>query len=157
VAEKAASARQSRIASSVAAIARATQRVMLPLRFVSNRTGAERNLGWLIPIAPYKSGAPSQCQSLVEAFDNEVTILLLVSPARCSAEIPPEASRAAFGLVAGRSLGNYAVRSGVSRNTVRNQLATVLDWMGIRRRTELEATIVAALAAVGGRLHGRRG
>ena len=37
---------------------------------------------------------------------------------------------------------------GVSRNTVRNQLAAVFDKMGTRRRTELVATIVNALGPV---------
>ena len=85
-----------------------------------------------------------------------MTILLLVSPVRRSADIPADAIQAAFGLspaearlasalVAGGSLGDYAAGTGVSRNTVRNQLAAVFDQMGTRRRTELVATIVDAL------------
>ena len=143
------------LSASVVAIARATQRAMLPLRLVSNRTGAPY-LAWLIPIAPPNNGAPSQRQSLVDAFDDELTILLLVSPVRRSADIPADAIQAAFGLspaearlasalVAGGSLGDYAAGTGVSRNTVRNQLAAVFDQMGTRRRTELVATIVDAL------------
>jgi DNA-binding CsgD family transcriptional regulator len=155
------------LSGSVSAIARSTQRAMLPLRLVSSRTGAAY-LAWLIPIAPPKKGAPSQRQSLVGAFDNELTILMLVSPQRSSMEIPPEAIQAAFGLsaaearlasalVAGCSLGDHAVRAGVSRNTVRNQLAAVFDQMGTRRRTELVATIVNALGPAGGRSKGRGG
>jgi DNA-binding CsgD family transcriptional regulator len=143
------------LSASVAAIACTPQRAILPLRLVSNQTGA-LYLAWLIPIAPPRNGAPSQRQSLVEAFDNDLTILLLVSPVRCSADIPADAIRAAFGLspaearlasalVAGGSLGAYAAGTGVSRNTVRNQLAAVFDQMGTRRRTELVATIVDAL------------
>jgi DNA-binding CsgD family transcriptional regulator len=146
------------LSTSVAANACAKQRATLPLRLVSNRTGAPY-LVWVIPIAPPTNGAPSQRQSLADAFDGEVTILLLVSPVMRSEEIPPEAIQAAFDLspaearlasvlAAGRSLGDYAARAGVSRNTVRNQLAAVFDKMGTRRRTELVATIVNALGPV---------
>ena len=149
------------LSTSVAANACAKQRAMLPLRLVSNRTGAPY-LAWVIPIASSRNGAPSQRQSLAEAFDGEPTILLLVSPVMRSVEIPPEAIQAAFGLspaearlasalAAGRSLGDYAAQAGVSRNTVRNQLAAVFDKMGMRRRTELVATVVNALGPVGAR------
>jgi DNA-binding CsgD family transcriptional regulator len=60
-------------------------------------------------------------------------------------------ARLASALVAGHSLGDYAAQAGVSRNTVRNQLAAVFDKMGMRRRTELVATIVDALGPVGTR------
>lgn len=147
------------LSASVTAIA-SEQRVMLPLRLVSNRTGAPY-LAWLIPIASAENAAPSQRQSLVEAMGNGPTILLLVSPARGPAEFPPEAIQAAFGLsaaearlvsalVAGRSLGEYADRTGVSRSTVRNQLGAVFDRMGIKRRTDLVAAIVYALGPTGG-------
>jgi DNA-binding CsgD family transcriptional regulator/PAS domain-containing protein len=153
------------LSASVAGNTCATRRAILPMRLMSNRTGAPY-LAWLIPIAPPKNGAPSQRQSLVEAIDDELTILLLVSPVMRSAEIPPEAIQAAFGLSAaearlasalagGRSLGDYAAQAGVSRNTVRNQLAAVFDKMGMRRGTELVATIVGALAPVGGHPNGQ--
>jgi DNA-binding CsgD family transcriptional regulator len=136
------------------------------MRLVSDRTGAPY-LAWLIPIAPAKSGPPSHRQSLVETFDYELMILLLVSPARRSAEIPAEAIQAAFSLsaaearlasalLAGRSLGAYAAGTGVARNTVRNQLAAVFDRMRARRGTELVAIIVHALGPVGARTSGRR-
>jgi len=143
------------LSAGIASIAEAANRPMLPLRLVSNRTG-NPYLAWLIPIAPPRIGPPSRRLSLVDRFDNELTILMLVSPARRSADIPAEAIRAAFSLsgaearlasalVAGRSLGDYAAATGVSRHTVRNQLAAVFDRMGTRRRTELVATIVDAL------------
>lgn len=143
------------LSASVAAIACATQRAILPLRLASNRTGAPY-LVWLILIAQPKNEAASQHQSLVEDIGNELKILLLVSPVRRSVEIPPEAIQAAFGLssaearlasalVAGCSPGDYAARTGVSRNTVRNQLIAVFDQMGTRRLTELVARIVDAL------------
>jgi DNA-binding CsgD family transcriptional regulator len=142
------------LSARVTTIACATQRAILPLRLASNRTGAPY-LAWLIPIGP-KNEAPSQHQSLVEDIGDELKILLLVSPVRRSVEIPPEAIQAAFGLssaearlasalVAGCSPGDYAARTGVSRNTVRNQLIAVFDQMGTRRLTELVARIVDAL------------
>ena len=144
------------VSAGVTAIACATQqRAILPLRLGSSRTGAPY-LAWLIPIAPPRNGAQRQHQSLVEHFANDLTILLLVLPVRRSVEIPPETIQAAFGLssaqarlasalVAGCTLGDYATRTGVSRNTVRNQLIAVFDQMGTRRLTELVAIIVDAL------------
>ena len=157
------------LSASVTEIACATQRAILPLRLASNRTGAPY-LAWLIPIGSpnNKNEAPSQHQSLVEDIGKKLKILLLVSPVRRSVEIPPEAIQAAFGLsaaearlasalVAGCTLGDYAARTGVSRNTVRNQLIAVFDQMGTRRLTELVATIVDALGPVAGRANGHRG
>ena len=146
--------------ASVTAIACASQRAILPLRLASNRTGATY-LAWLMPIAPPTNEARSQHQSLVENIGNERKILLLVLPVRRSVEIPPEAIRAAFGLssaearlasalVAGCTIGDYAAKTGVSRNTVRNQLIAVFDQMGTRRLTELVATIVDALGPFSG-------
>src|SRR5262245_36830998 len=154
------------LSASVTEIACARQRAILPLRLASNRTGAPY-LAWLIPIGPpnNKHETTSQHQPLVEDIGNKLNILLLVSPVRRSVEIPPEAIQAAFGfsaaearlasaLVAGSTLGEYAARTGVSRNTVRNQLIAVFDQIGTRRLTELVATIVDAL---GGRSNGHRG
>jgi DNA-binding CsgD family transcriptional regulator len=149
------------LSARVTAISCASQRAMLPLRLV-NRTGAPY-LAWLIPIALAKNGAPG----LAEDFGKEPAILLLVSPALRLVEIPPEAIQAAFGLsfaearlasalVAGCTLGDYATRIGVSRNTARNQLIAVFDQMGTRRVTALVATIVDALgpfACVGTQTH----
>jgi DNA-binding CsgD family transcriptional regulator len=145
------------LSASVTEIACATRRATLPLRLESSRTGAPY-LAWLIPIGPTnnKNEAPSQHQPLVEDIGNKLKILLLVSPIRRSVEIPPDAIQAAFGLtaaearlasalVAGCTLGDYAARTGVSRNTVRNQLIAVFDQMGTRRLTELVARIVDAL------------
>jgi DNA-binding CsgD family transcriptional regulator len=155
------------LSASVTAIACAKQRAILPLRLASSQTGAPY-LAWLILITPPKNKEPSQHQSLVEDIGNEPKILLLVSPVRRWVEIPFEAIQAAFGLssaearlasalVAGCTLGDYAARTGVSRNTVRNQLIAVFDQMGTRRLTELVATIVDALGPVAGRANGHRG
>ena len=150
------------LSASIAVNACANQRAMLPLRLVSNRTGALFYIARLIPIAPPRNGALTQGQWLVEAFDDELAILLLVSPVIVRGGDSARGHQAAFGLssaearlasalAAGRSLGDYAAQAGVSRNTVRNQLAFVFDKMGMRRRTELVATIVDALGPVGAR------
>lgn len=54
-------------------------------------------------------------------------------------------ARLSAALVAGRSLSDYARETGVSRNTARNQLATIFEKTGTRRQAELVAHIVGTL------------
>lgn len=152
------------LSASVASIAAATHRPMLPLRLASRRTGAPY-LAWLIPIAPPRNGPPSTRLSLVESFDSDLTILMLVSPVRCSAHIPAEAIQTALGLsaaearlasalVAGRTVTEYAKDAGLSSNTARNQLASIFAKTATTRQTLLVTLIHDALGPVAGRGNG---
>ena len=136
-----------------------------PVRLLSCRSGRAW-LAWIVPTRPLSGDESCQRFRLIEARP-AATALVLVTPAEAGASVPAEAIKAAFGLstaearlasalVAGRTLAEYADRTGHSRTTVRNQLATVFAKTGTHRQSELVLLIAGRLAAAA-RASGRGG
>jgi DNA-binding CsgD family transcriptional regulator len=86
--------------------------------------------------------------------------LLLVTPAETAVVIRPEVIAEAFGLsaaearlvtalIAGRTLAEYAESQEVSRNTARNQLASVFEKTGTHRQAELVVHVNRTLVVAG--------
>lgn len=137
--------------------------VTLPIRLTSCTSG-RRFIAWAVPCGRGK-GTNLRSQYLLDTRA-EAAALVLVVPADSALSIPPQAIQAAFelsaaearlvsALVAGRTTIEYARDSGHSRNTVRNQLASVLEKTGTRRQAELVTAIVSTIGMFeGARLDG---
>jgi DNA-binding CsgD family transcriptional regulator len=130
------------------------------VRLLSCRSGSAW-LAWIIPTRPLLSDESCQRFRLMEERPT-ATALVLVTPAAAAAggRISVDAIKAAFGLstaearlasalVAGRTLAEYADRTGHSLTTVRNQLAAVFDKTATHRQSELVLLIAGRLATAG--------
>jgi len=135
-----------------------------PLKLASAATGREY-LVWVVPLAPHSDQSQGRetghrFQHLgVEATD--AAVLLLACDLHEATGISHESIMTSFGLtpaearlssalVAGRSLADYARDAGLSRNTARNQLATIFDKTGTCRQAELVAHIIGTLWTANG-------
>jgi len=126
-----------------------------PVTLMSTATG-RRFLAWIGPSRRANDAAARQSCGGMRTVDRSDMVLVVVTSASKGMTVPAEAIASAFhltaaearlasALVAGRTLGEYAVAAGVSRNTARNQLADVFVRMGISRQTELVAKVVGTL------------
>jgi DNA-binding CsgD family transcriptional regulator len=130
-----------------------------PLRIASAADG-RGHLVWVVPLSATSSGAQGRNEDpRLRFFGVEGTgakVLLLACDLHEATGLSHEALMAGFSLsraearlsaalVAGRSLSDYAREAGVSRNTVRNQLAIIFEKTGTRRQAELVAHIVGTL------------
>ena len=59
-------------------------------------------------------------------------------------------ARLVSALCSGRTLAEYAGAAGLSRNTVRNELAAVFEKTGTRRQAEVVALVLGSLGFVAG-------
>lgn len=126
-----------------------------PLRLKSASTGSAF-LAWLVPHRSSSAANASLGSPFLSADFRLPCAFLFVRPVLSGAFIPVEAIQAAFGLSAaearllgalasGLSLSDYAKNTGSSRNTVRNQLATIFDKTGTSRQAELVALTLRTL------------
>ena len=129
-------------------------RVLSPLQLLSVETG-RAFVGWLVPMERPDAGRYKRAK-FVRAFVQDRSLLFMLMPRREQAQIAPEAIRPAFGLslaearlvsalVAGRTLEEYAVSTGNSRHTVRNQLAQVFAKTRTNRQAELVIKVISTL------------
>lgn len=132
-----------------------------PVRLTSQASG-RAFVAWAIPMRPEQPDGPVHRSRFLLGLSVEAAVLVIVGAAECALSIPPEVIQAAFklsiaearlvsALVAGRTLTEYARDSGHSRNTVRNQIASVLEKTGMRRQADLVTAIVGTLGMFGGR------
>jgi DNA-binding CsgD family transcriptional regulator/PAS domain-containing protein len=132
-----------------------------PVRLTSRASG-RMFVAWAVPMRSEQPNGPNHRSQFTLGLRAEATALVLVAAAECALSIPPEAIQAAFklstaearlasALIAGQTLAEYARDSGHSRNTVRNQLASVLQKTDARRQAELVTTIVGTLGMFGRR------
>jgi DNA-binding CsgD family transcriptional regulator len=131
-----------------------------PVRLLSCRSGRAW-LAWIEPCHAVASGVARGRFSGFEAQQPAATVLMVVTPADAGPRIRAEAimgefglsaaeSRLVSGLLAGRTLEGYARETGLSRNTVRNQLAVVFEKTGAHRQSELVALFAGGLAGASG-------
>lgn len=142
-----------------AAIAAARAGASAPVKLTSTATG-RCYLVWVVPLAPHSVQKPES------EFDNRIrfigvegskaNVLLLACDLDEATGISVEDLITRFGLtraearlssalVAGRSLGDYARETGLSRNTARNQLATIFEKTGTRRQAALVAHVIGSV------------
>jgi DNA-binding CsgD family transcriptional regulator len=104
---------------------------------------------------------PSHRSQLVPGVRADEPVLVLVAPAERGVAVVPQAIQAVFrlsaaearlasALVSGRTLAESAREAELSRNTARNQLASVLEKTEVHRQSELVALIVGTLGIVAG-------
>ena len=135
-----------------------------PLKLASAATGRDY-LVWVVPLAPQADQSQGrETSNRFELLGVEATsaaVLLLACDLHEATGIPHESMMTSFGLtpaearlssalVAGRSLADYAREVGLSRNTARNQLATIFEKTGTRRQAELVAHIIGTLWTANG-------
>ena len=145
-----------------AAIAQAflpmTGQIAPPVRLTSQETGRVF-VAWALPMRPIRSQEPNQRVQMASERDGGTSVLVLVASADRGLSIHAEVIQAAFqlssaearlasALVAGRTLAEYARKSELSRNTVRNQLASALEKTGLHRQSELVALIAGTLGTL---------
>lgn len=135
-----------------------------PVKLTSAATGRDY-LVWVVPLAPHAD--QSQGRETGNRFEHlgveasNAAVLLLACDLYEATGIPHESMMTSFNLtpaearlssalVAGRSLADYARDAGLSRNTARNQLATIFEKTGTRRQAELVAHIIGTLWTANG-------
>jgi DNA-binding CsgD family transcriptional regulator len=127
-----------------------------PLRLHSRKDGATY-LAWVFAMRePADPSIRANPLRLLDALDREGAILLLVTRTDRTAKVSADLLRPAFGLsvseallaealVAGSTLAEYGAEKGLSRNTLRNQLASIFDKTGTNRQAELVARLLAVV------------
>jgi DNA-binding CsgD family transcriptional regulator len=135
------------------AIAGASQASDGPLRLVSVASG-DTYLAWLLAVQPDREVAAAD--TFAGPHTTHPMLLVLVQSEAARSPIKPREIEAAFNLstaearlvsalAAGRSTAEFAESSGLSSNTVRNQLASVFAKTGTRRQAELVSMVVQRL------------
>jgi DNA-binding CsgD family transcriptional regulator len=127
----------------------------LPIRLVSQSTGRVF-IAWVVPLWPPGKEAPSVRHTLFAARGSDPGAIVLIVKADGAVAIPEQVIEVAFqlsraeallasALVAGQTIATYADHAGLSRNTVRNQLAAVFAKTGTRRQSELVGMVLTTL------------
>ena len=127
-----------------------------PLRLTSRATG-QAYVAWVVPLQPVRSHAPSRRFELFSRLAERPAVLVMLASAEKGIDIPADTIQAIFrlstaearlvnALVRGRSLAEYAAGAGLSRNTTRNQLASIFIKTGTTRQTELVVMVVRTLS-----------
>jgi len=122
-----------------------------PLRVECPRSGRAFVVR-LVPVEPRGDRS-----TIVDHLVSEPTLIMLLTPIAHGMHVQPEQIRDALGLtlaearivsalVAGLTLSEYAEQAGLTRNTVRNQLASAFLKTGTDRQASLVATAVSALS-----------
>lgn len=134
-------------AAIAASTRRAHPRACGPVRLTCRATGAAA-LAWVVPvptppapIAGFGFTAPERCAYL---FLREVAAARVI-PAdalRIAFAVTAAEARLLSALVAGHTLEDYAVLHGLSRNTVKNQLAALFDKTATQRQAELVSLVL---------------
>jgi len=130
-----------------------------PVRLTS-RARPAMYLAWIMRMrdTPTTPGGPLHG---LDGFDRHGATLVLVSRTDRKIEISADVLRAAYdlspaearlvaALAGGESIADYASRLGLSRNTVRNQMASIFDKTDTRRQAELVARVLAAIGPFAG-------
>jgi DNA-binding CsgD family transcriptional regulator len=131
-----------------------------PVRLTSRMSG-QIYVAWPLPMSSNFQEELSNRARLVVDFNAEATVLVLVVAAARGLSIPPDAIQVAFrlstaearlasALVAGQTLAEFAHDNALSRNTVRNQLASALEKTEVHRQTEFVTLIVGTLGTLAG-------
>jgi DNA-binding CsgD family transcriptional regulator/PAS domain-containing protein len=142
-------------AAIAAGMAPVLQQPSLPVPLVSTATG-RAFLAWVMPTRRANLSDLEKGPVSLESFYRVRTVLVVVTSAEKGRTVPVEAIMSAFrltaaearlagALCAGKTIAEYANETGLSRNTVRNQLAAVFAKTGTTRQTELVGLIVGAL------------
>lgn len=127
---------------------------LAPQRLTCRRTG-RAFVATIMPLSR-QSHDQHEIERILGVQVREPAVMLLVTPVTHQMIVPPEQIRDALGLtiaearlvsalVEGLTLAEYAHRAGVTRNTVRNQLASVFRKTDTNRQATLIATVVSAL------------
>lgn len=122
-----------------------------PLILKSHRNGA-RHVAWVQTIASHSASLGRNTASLFALMGPEPALVVLVSrierdtPLNADLvaaifELTPAEGKLAAALANGASLTEYALETGVSRNTVRAQLTSVFEKTATNRQAELVAAI----------------
>ena len=125
-----------------------------PQRLPCRRTG-RAFVATIMPLSR-QSADPQEIERILGVQVREPAVLLLVTAITHRMIVPPEQVRDALGLtmaearlvsalVEGLTLSEYAERAGLTRNTVRSQLATIFRKTDTNRQAALIATVVSAL------------
>ena len=132
-----------------------------PIRLASRGDGAA-HLAWVFQMRePADPSSPRSPLRLLDALDRDGAILVLITRSDRTAAISAGVLRSAYGLsvaeallaealVAGKTLAEYGAIKGLSRNTLRNQLASIFDKTGTNRQAELVARVLATLGPFAG-------
>jgi DNA-binding CsgD family transcriptional regulator len=113
---------------------------------------------WFVPVRPPRRDHPSRRYTLFPEARADNTVLVMVTRADANIDIPAEVIQAVFtlstgearlasALVRGQTMKQFAEDTGLSPNTVRNQLASVFLKTGIQRQADLVALIVGTLGS----------
>ncbi|MEH2543245.1 MULTISPECIES: helix-turn-helix transcriptional regulator [unclassified Bradyrhizobium] len=130
-----------------------------PVRLTSRASG-RAFVAWAVSMQSGQANGANHRSQFMLDLRAGATALVLVVAAEYTLSIPAEVIQAAFklsaaearlvsALIAGRTLAEYARDSGHSRNTVRNQIASVFEKTNTRRQAELVTTIVRTLGMFG--------
>jgi DNA-binding CsgD family transcriptional regulator len=133
-------------------------RTVPPVRLCAQTSGRVF-VAWALPMRPTRPQEPNWRGRLAPNSGGGPTVLVLVVAADRKLSIPAEVIQVAFrlsaaearlasALVAGRTLAEYARSADLSRNTVRNQLASALEKTGLHRQTELVTLIAGTLGTL---------
>ena len=126
-----------------------------PVRLTCDRTG-QTFIARLVPVNR-REGSSYGDGTIIGYLAPEPAMILLVTPINRHMTVPVDLVRDAFaltrsearlvsGLVSGLTLAEFAEQSGLTRNTVRNQLTSVFAKTGTNRQASLVATVVSALS-----------
>lgn len=116
------------------------------------RADGARHVAWVQAIGRRLSPTSSAPIETFGLFGAEPALAVFITPMNRDRPLKPELCSVMFGLTPaesqltialchGASLTQYALRTGVSRNTVRAQLASVFDKTGTNRQAELVALV----------------
>ncbi len=111
---------------------------------------------WFVPVQPPRGNHASNRYAIFSSVRTENTVVVLVKRADAKIDLPPEVIQAVFkltasearlasGLVRGQTMRDFAKASGLSPNTVRNQLTNVFLKTGTQRQADLVALIIGTL------------
>ena len=141
--------------AALAAGAALVPRPPVPVPLASTTSG-RTFLVWVLPARSNVGATPTGGSPTVE-FYRPRTVLVIVTSADKGRTVPVEVVMAALRLSAaearlvtalctGQTLAEYAEATGLSRNTVRNELAAVFEKTGTRRQAELVALVLGSVA-----------
>lgn len=124
------------------------------------RGDGARHVAWVQAIGHRLTPAHNETIRTFGLFGAEPTLAVFITSMQRDRPLKPEMCANMFGLTPaesqlttalchGESIAQYALRMGVSRNTVRAQLASVFDKTGTNRQAELVALVWRSTSVLG--------
>lgn len=127
-----------------------------PVEFVSRRDGTAY-YAWFTSLPPQRQGRDAAEEIASNTFGSILILISTLGQMTVAPEaienallVSPAEARLASAIVGGSTITQYAQRAGLSRNTVRNQLASIFTKTGTSRQAEL-VTLIASLLPSAGR------